>query len=70
MSTSHHAEIFLQELRGVGRYRSRMRHAGNKRYKFGYEFREASALPATRGDGAITFTNEPDALIFQSHDQK
>jgi hypothetical protein len=70
MSTWLHVEIFLQEPTGVGRYRSRMRHAGNKRYKFRYEYREASALPGTRGDGAITFTNEPDALIFQSHDQK
>jgi hypothetical protein len=46
-----------------------MRHAGNKRYKLRYEYREASALPATRGNGAVTFANEPDALIFQSHNQ-
>ncbi len=70
MSTSYHAEIFLQARRGVGPYCAQMHHANNKRCIFHYGYREASALPATKGDGAATFTNEPDALILQSHDQK
>jgi len=33
-----------------------MHHANNKRCIFHYGYREASALPATKGDGAVTFT--------------
>jgi hypothetical protein len=70
MSTSHHTEILLQASRGVGPYCAKMHHANDKRCIFYYGYREASALPATKGDGAVTFTNEQDALLFQSHDQK
>jgi hypothetical protein len=63
MSTSHHAEIFLQPRRGVGPYCAELRHSNS-----GY--RDASALLATKDDGPVTLTNEPDALIFQSHDLK
>jgi len=68
MSTSHHAEIFLRARRGVGPYCAKMHHANNKRCIFHYGYRDAWALPATKGEGGVTFTNEPDALIFQSHD--
>lgn len=70
MSTSNHAEIFLQARRGVSPYYAKMHHANNRRCIFRYGYRDASALPATKGDGAAAFTNEPGALIFQSHDQK
>jgi hypothetical protein len=70
MSTSHHAEMFLQARSGVGPYCAKMRHSNNKRCIFYSGYRDASALPATKGDGPVTLTNELDALIFQSHDQK
>ena len=50
---------------GAQRRRSLLRqkhHANNKRCIFHYGYRDASALPATKGDGAVTFTNEPDAI--------
>jgi hypothetical protein len=70
MSTSHHADIFLQARRSVGPHCAKMHDANNKRCIFRYGYRDASALPATKGDGAVTFTNEPGALIFEWHDQK
>jgi hypothetical protein len=70
MSTSHHVEIFLQARRGVAHYCVKTHHANNKRRLFHYGYREVSALPATPRDGSLTSTNEPNALIFQSHDQK
>jgi len=36
----------------------------------GHGYGQTSALPATPADGSVTSTNEPEALIFQSHDQK
>jgi len=47
-----------------------MHHANNKRCVFHYGCRDASALPAPKGHGAVTFKNEPDVLIFQSFDHK
>lgn len=64
MSTSHNAEIFLQARRGAGTYCAKMHYANNKRCIFHYGYRDVSVLPATKGDGAVAFTNEPDALIF------
>lgn len=70
MSTSHHAEIFLQAPRGVGPYCAEMRPSNNKRCTVYSGYRDASALLRTKGDGPVPLTNEPDALIFQSHDLK
>jgi len=70
MSTSHHAEIFLHGGRGVSPFCAEIHHANKKRSIFHYGYRDASALPATKGNGSVTSRNEPDALIFHSHDQK
>jgi hypothetical protein len=70
MSTSHHAEIFLQARRGVDSCCAKMHHANNKRCIFHYGYRETAASSAPPVDGAATSRNEPDVLIFQSNDQK
>ncbi len=70
MSTSHHAGILLQVRRDAGPYCAKISNANNERCIFHCGYPDALGLPATKSDGAVAFTKEPDALIFQSHDQK